>query len=171
VCCNSGLASKKVATHNVPPTWPPRGGLLICRGWGGMKMALGAWCCGAACAPQQRRISTNGSKRASGTNWLARGCVGNRPRAASRERLWAGHVMFVRPGPDTKPVPKVSLVTRVGDLACGVVDRSDTTILWAPKYGAPDHLIASREQRSQLWQGAGIATTRCFPETPVSCRA
>ena len=23
--------------------------------------------------------------------------------------------MFVRPGPDTKPVPKVSLVTRVGD--------------------------------------------------------
>jgi hypothetical protein len=34
--------------------------------------------------------------------------------------------MFVRPGPDTKPAPKVSLVTRVGDLACGVVDRSDT---------------------------------------------
>jgi single cache domain-containing protein len=28
--------------------------------------------------------------------------------------------MFVRPGPDTKPVPKVSLVTRVGDLVCGV---------------------------------------------------
>ena len=28
--------------------------------------------------------------------------------------------MFVRPGPDTTPVPKVSLVTRVGDLACGV---------------------------------------------------
>jgi Single Cache domain 2 len=28
--------------------------------------------------------------------------------------------MFVRPGADTKPVPKVSLVTRVGDLACGV---------------------------------------------------
>jgi secreted PhoX family phosphatase len=28
--------------------------------------------------------------------------------------------IFVRPGPDTKPVPKVSLVTRVGDLACGV---------------------------------------------------
>ena len=28
--------------------------------------------------------------------------------------------MFVRPGPDTKPVPKVSLVTRVGDIACGV---------------------------------------------------
>jgi len=27
---------------------------------------------------------------------------------------------FVRPGPDTKPVPKESLVTRVGDLACGV---------------------------------------------------
>ena len=28
--------------------------------------------------------------------------------------------MFVRPGPDTKPVPKVSLVTRVTDIACGV---------------------------------------------------
>jgi hypothetical protein len=28
--------------------------------------------------------------------------------------------MFVRPGPDTKPVPKVSLVTRVGDIFCGV---------------------------------------------------
>jgi hypothetical protein len=28
--------------------------------------------------------------------------------------------LFVRPGSDTKPVPKVSLVTRVGDLVCGV---------------------------------------------------
>ena len=28
--------------------------------------------------------------------------------------------MFVRPGPDTKPMPKVSLVTRVGDIFCGV---------------------------------------------------
>jgi Single Cache domain 2 len=28
--------------------------------------------------------------------------------------------LFVRPGPDTKPVPKVSLVTRVGDVYCGV---------------------------------------------------
>ena len=28
--------------------------------------------------------------------------------------------MFRRPGPDPKPVPKVSLVTRVADLACGV---------------------------------------------------
>ncbi len=28
--------------------------------------------------------------------------------------------MFVRPGPDTKPVPKVSLVTKVGDIFCGV---------------------------------------------------
>ena len=28
--------------------------------------------------------------------------------------------MFVRPGPDTKPVPKVSLVTRIGDIYCGV---------------------------------------------------
>jgi hypothetical protein len=28
--------------------------------------------------------------------------------------------MFVRPGPDTKPVPKVSLVTKAGDLSCGV---------------------------------------------------
>jgi len=28
--------------------------------------------------------------------------------------------MFVRPGPDTAPVPKVSLVTRVKDLTCGV---------------------------------------------------
>jgi hypothetical protein len=28
--------------------------------------------------------------------------------------------MFVRPGPDPKPAPKVSLVTRVTDLTCGV---------------------------------------------------
>jgi hypothetical protein len=28
--------------------------------------------------------------------------------------------MFGRPGPDTKPVPKVSFVTRVGDIYCGV---------------------------------------------------
>jgi hypothetical protein len=28
--------------------------------------------------------------------------------------------VFVRPGADTTPVPKVSLVTRVGDLVCGV---------------------------------------------------
>ena len=28
--------------------------------------------------------------------------------------------MFPRPGADPKPVPKVSLVTRVGDLGCGV---------------------------------------------------
>jgi hypothetical protein len=28
--------------------------------------------------------------------------------------------MFVRPGPDAKPVPKVSFVTRAGDIYCGV---------------------------------------------------
>ena len=28
--------------------------------------------------------------------------------------------MFARPGPDTTPVPKVSLVTRASDLVCGV---------------------------------------------------
>jgi hypothetical protein len=28
--------------------------------------------------------------------------------------------MFVRPGPDTTPVPKESFVTKVGDLVCGV---------------------------------------------------
>ena len=28
--------------------------------------------------------------------------------------------MFSKPGPDPKPVPKVSYVTRVGDLGCGV---------------------------------------------------
>jgi hypothetical protein len=28
--------------------------------------------------------------------------------------------MFPRPGPDPKPVPKVSFVTRAGDLGCGV---------------------------------------------------
>jgi Single Cache domain 2 len=28
--------------------------------------------------------------------------------------------LFVRPGPDKTPVPKVSFVTRVGDLGCGV---------------------------------------------------
>jgi secreted PhoX family phosphatase len=36
-----------------------------------------------------------------------------------------GHItkvsyMFVRPGPDTTPVPKESFVTKVGDLVCGV---------------------------------------------------
>ena len=28
--------------------------------------------------------------------------------------------VFVRPGPDKTPVPKVSFVTRIGDLGCGV---------------------------------------------------
>ena len=28
--------------------------------------------------------------------------------------------MWVRPGPDKTPVPKVSFATRVGDLGCGV---------------------------------------------------
>jgi hypothetical protein len=28
--------------------------------------------------------------------------------------------MFPKPGADTKPVPKVSYVTRIGDLGCGV---------------------------------------------------
>jgi hypothetical protein len=28
--------------------------------------------------------------------------------------------LFVRPGPDTKPVPKVSYVARIGDIYCGV---------------------------------------------------
>jgi hypothetical protein len=28
--------------------------------------------------------------------------------------------MFVRPGPDTKPAPKVSFVARAGDIYCGV---------------------------------------------------
>jgi len=28
--------------------------------------------------------------------------------------------MFARPGPDKTPVPKVSFVTRVGDISCGV---------------------------------------------------
>ncbi len=28
--------------------------------------------------------------------------------------------MFVRPGPDTKPIPKVSFVARAGDIFCGV---------------------------------------------------
>jgi hypothetical protein len=28
--------------------------------------------------------------------------------------------MWVRPGPDKTPVPRVSFATRVGDLGCGV---------------------------------------------------
>jgi hypothetical protein len=28
--------------------------------------------------------------------------------------------MFAKPGPDKTPVPKVSFVTRVGDIYCGV---------------------------------------------------
>jgi Single Cache domain 2 len=28
--------------------------------------------------------------------------------------------LFVRPGPDTKPVPKMSYVTKIGDIYCGV---------------------------------------------------
>jgi hypothetical protein len=30
------------------------------------------------------------------------------------------HYMFAKPGSDKKPVPKVSFVTKVGDLGCGV---------------------------------------------------
>jgi len=42
--------------------------------------------------------------------------AGNKPEGQITEVTY----MFVRPGPDTKPVPKVSLVTRAGDLICGV---------------------------------------------------
>jgi hypothetical protein len=30
------------------------------------------------------------------------------------------HYMFLTPGPDTTPVPKVSFVARAGDIYCGV---------------------------------------------------
>lgn len=42
--------------------------------------------------------------------------AGNKPEG----QITKVRYMFVRPGSDTKPVPKVSLVTRAGDLVCGV---------------------------------------------------
>ena len=31
-----------------------------------------------------------------------------------------GDYLFIKPGPDTKPAPKTSFVTRIGDIFCGV---------------------------------------------------
>jgi single cache domain-containing protein len=42
--------------------------------------------------------------------------VGQKPEGEITEVSY----MFVRPGPDTKPVPKVAYVSRVSDLVCGV---------------------------------------------------
>jgi signal transduction histidine kinase len=40
--------------------------------------------------------------------------------AAKEGQITEVTYMFPKPGGDTKPVPKVSFVTRVGDLGCGV---------------------------------------------------
>jgi signal transduction histidine kinase len=40
--------------------------------------------------------------------------------AAKEGQITEVTYMFVRPGPDTTPVPKVSFVTKVGELGCGV---------------------------------------------------
>jgi hypothetical protein len=56
-------------------------------------------------------------KDATGKNFgLELYAAGKKPEGQIKEVSY----MFVRPGPDTKPVPKVSLVTRVSDLTCGV---------------------------------------------------
>jgi len=41
-------------------------------------------------------------------------------RAAQKETLTEVSYMFPRPGSDTTPVEKISFVTKVGDLGCGV---------------------------------------------------
>jgi hypothetical protein len=40
--------------------------------------------------------------------------------AAKENQISEVSYMFARPGPDTKPVQKVSFVSAVGDLGCGV---------------------------------------------------
>src|SRR3984885_8434888 len=62
--------------------------------------------------------------------------------------------MFVRPGPDKTPVPKVSFVTRVGDLGCGVDYENETapnTILRGAGRRRPGHPIFRVNNANVLW--------------------
>ena len=61
-----------------------------------------------------QRTFTDSTGKAFGMELYA---AGQKPEGQITE---VGPYMFVRPGPDTKPVPKVSFVARVGDIYCGV---------------------------------------------------
>jgi uncharacterized protein YfiM (DUF2279 family) len=73
-------------------------------------------------------ISNNNAKQLLGTD--ARTLKDPTGKAFGMELYAAGqkpegeitevNYMFVRPGPDTKPVPKVSFVANAGDIYCGV---------------------------------------------------
>jgi hypothetical protein len=62
---------------------------------------------------QDQRTLKDASGKAFGLELFA---AGNKPEG----QITKVSYMFVRPGSDSKPVPKVSLVTKVGDLVCGV---------------------------------------------------
>jgi hypothetical protein len=62
---------------------------------------------------QDQRTLKDSSGKAFGVELFA---AGNKPEG----QITKVSYLFARPGSDTKPVPKESLVTRVGDLVCGV---------------------------------------------------
>jgi secreted PhoX family phosphatase len=62
---------------------------------------------------QDQRTLKDSSGKAFGLELFA---AGNKPEG----QITKVSYLFARPGSDTKPVPKESLVTRVGDLVCGV---------------------------------------------------
>ena len=61
-----------------------------------------------------QRTFTDSTGKAFGMELYA---AGQKPEGQVTE---VGPYMFVRPGPDTKPIPKVSFVARAGDIYCGV---------------------------------------------------
>jgi secreted PhoX family phosphatase len=62
---------------------------------------------------QDQRTLKDATGKAFGLELYA---AGNKPDGQITEVSY----LFSRPGSDTKPVPKVSLVTKVSDLICGV---------------------------------------------------
>jgi len=62
---------------------------------------------------QDQRTLKDSSGKAFGAELFA---AGNKPEG----QITKVSYLFVRPGSDPKPVPKESLVTRAGDLVCGV---------------------------------------------------
>jgi Single Cache domain 2 len=62
---------------------------------------------------QDQRTLKDATGKAFGLELYA---AGNKPEG----QITKVSYLFARPGSDTKPVPKVSLVTRAGDLVCGV---------------------------------------------------
>ena len=67
--------------------------------------------------------------------------------------------MWVRPGPDKTPVPRVSFATRVGDLGCGVGYTNKPfqihEILWGAEVRRPCHSYVPN-----LYRGTGPAAPR-----------